>query len=665
MSPVEAACPTCGAPVVFEIGSSIVKICEQCQTVIARGDRDLESLGKVAALVDTDSPLAIGLDGHFRDRPFELVGRVQYRHQAGGVWNEWYAAFRGDRWGWLAEAAGRFYLTFEKSAAKLAGKLPAMDTLELGRKFTAPGLGTLQVAELGVAQVISAEGEIPFRVEPGQDLRYADLAGRDGVFATLDYSDDPPRAYLGREVTLAELGLDNAAPADEEQARTIEGLQVSCPKCGGSLDLRAPDETLRVACPFCGALLDCDHGNLKFLKALQKPKIKLTLPLGAKGTLFGVEYVIIGSLRRYVRFDGVKYYWQEYLIYAPKLGFRWLVFSDDHWSFVEAVSPGEIDDEGTVVRYGGDKFKLFQRADAVVDHVLGEFTWKVEVNETVEAVDYIAPPLMLSKEVSISGAEVMRALRSKQPGREKALAGEVNWSKGTYLEPQEIEAAFGVSGLPRSWKVAPNQPFRYKSIYTTWAVLVGIAGLLFWAQSMTSGRRTLLEQSFPLEATIDAAPQTFFVPDLELGAWRNTRVTAQASFLDNSWADVEGDLHQDSSGLLQSFYVPLSYYHGVDSGEAWSEGSRRGSAYLRRMPPGKYTMRLEVTREKPTSGGTLELTVEQGVPRWSRFWALIGLLTVPAILTGLWNISFDMRRWSDSDYNPYEGWTSGWESDDD
>ena len=449
MSPVEAACPTCGAPVVFEIGSSIVKICEQCQTVIARGDRDLESLGKVAALVDTDSPLAIGLEGHFRDRPFELVGRVQYRHQAGGVWNEWYAAFCGDRWGWLAEAAGKFYLTFEKSAAKLAGKLPAMDTLELGRKFTAPGLGALQVAELGVAQVISAEGEIPFRVEPGQDLRYADLAGRDGVFATLDYSDDPPRAYLGREVSLAELGLENAAPADEDQPRTIEGLQVSCPKCGGSLDLRAPDETLRVACPFCGALLDCDHGNLKYLKSLQKPKIKFALPLGAKGTLFGVAYVIIGSLRRYVRFDGVRYYWQEYLLYAPKLGFRWLVFSDDHWSFVEAVSPGEIDDEGTAVRYGGDKFKLFQRADAVVDHVLGEFTWKVEVNETVEAgrLHRSAP------DVEQGGLDQRRrgdGRSAEQPARTR----EGPSRRGELVEGNLRRAAGDRSGLRSFWSAA-------------------------------------------------------------------------------------------------------------------------------------------------------------------------------------------------------------------
>lgn len=665
MSPVEATCPTCGAPVVFEIGSSIVKICEQCQTVIARGDRDLESLGKVAALVETDSPLAVGLDGHFKGRPFELVGRVQYRHQAGGVWNEWYAAFRGDRWGWLAEAAGKFYLTFAKSQTKLGAKLPAIESLELGRKFSSPGLGTLQVAEIGVAQVVSAEGEIPFRVEPGHDLRYADLSGRDGVFATLDYSDEPPRAYLGRQVTLAELGLENAPLAGEDQPRTIEGLQVSCPQCGGSLDLRAPDETLRVACPYCGALLDCDHGNLKFLKVLQKPKIKLVLPLGTKGTLFGVEYVIIGSLRRYVRFGGVKYYWQEYLLYAPKVGFRWLVFSDEHWSFVEAVPPGDIDDEATVVRYGGDKFKLFQRADAVVDHVLGEFYWKVEVNETVEALDYIAPPLMLTKEVSISGAEVMAALRSNKPGREKALAGEVNWSKGTYVEPQVIEAAFGVSGLPRSWKVAPNQPFRYKSIYTSWALLVSLAALLFWAQTMTSGRRAVLERSFAIEPTGDTAPQTFFVPDLELGSWRNIRVTAAISTLDNAWMDVEGDLHQDADGLLQSFYVPLSYYHGVEEGEAWTEGSRRGSAYLRRMPPGKYTMRLEVTREKPTTGGTLEVTVEQGVPRWSRFWGLVALLSAPAIFTAVWNLSFDMRRWSDSAYNPYESWTSGWESDDD
>jgi hypothetical protein len=82
------------------------------------------------------------------------------------------------------------------------------------------------------------------------------------------------------------------------------------------------------------------------------------------------------------------------------------------------------------------------------------------------------------------------------------------------------------------------------------------------------------------------------------------------------------------------------------------------------MPPGKYTLRLEVTREKPTSGGTLEVTVEQGVPRWSRFWLLVGLLSLPAAITGLWNLSFDMRRWGDSEFNPYESWSVDWDSDD-
>src|SRR5205807_9909826 len=73
---VEASCPACGAPIAFKMGSSIVVVCEFCHSVVARGDRKLEDLGKVAALVETNSPLEVGLRGAYQNISFELTGRA-------------------------------------------------------------------------------------------------------------------------------------------------------------------------------------------------------------------------------------------------------------------------------------------------------------------------------------------------------------------------------------------------------------------------------------------------------------------------------------------------------------------------------------------------------------------------------------------------------------
>ena len=112
MSGVKVSCPACGAWIGFPVGSAIVAVCPYCRSVVARSDRRVEDLGKVAALVETDSLLEVGRQGRYQDVPFELTGRTQLAHPAGGVWDEWYAAFGDGRWGWLAEAQGRFYLTF-------------------------------------------------------------------------------------------------------------------------------------------------------------------------------------------------------------------------------------------------------------------------------------------------------------------------------------------------------------------------------------------------------------------------------------------------------------------------------------------------------------------------------------------------------------------------
>src|SRR5262249_18915522 len=442
---VRVSCPGCGGPVEFKIGSAMVSVCPYCRSVVARGDRKVEDLGKVAALADTDSQLEVGMKGRYQGVPFYLTGRTQLGHQAGGTWDEWYAAFSDGRWGWLAEAMGRDFITFEHDEPPA---LPVLKELKLGAEVSIPGEAhPLSVTEKGKARVISAEGEIPFRLDPGATYRYADLSGPDAEFATLDYGDDPPTVYVGREVTLDDLKLPVKAKPAGHELRQVEGHQLNCPQCGGALALHAPDKAERVTCPSCNSLLDIHQGNLIFLKALRRPEHPPIIPLGKTGKFGDDEYIHIGCMLRSVTIEGIKYFWQEYLLYHARKGFRWLVRSDDHWNFVEPLPPGKARRSGGYAVYDDKQFKLFQRAWAEVENGQGEFYWKVEVGEMVRASDFVNPPEMLSREVT----------RAEGDDEEQ---GEINWSLGTYLPVTDVERAFGLRGFPRPplTNVAPNQP---------------------------------------------------------------------------------------------------------------------------------------------------------------------------------------------------------------
>ncbi len=435
-------------------------VCPYCRSAIARTDRGLSDLGKVAEVAESESPLKLGLKGEYNGNRFELTGRAQLRHSMGGFWDEWYATFSNGWVGWLAEAQGKFYLTFYQPLPE-GRTLPSFDQLQVGQIVQEiPAQTGMIVAEKGVATSVAAEGEIPYSLVPNEESQYADLTGKDNAFGTIDYSMDPPWVFLGNQVTLADLGLADARPA-ERKARATSAAAMGCPNCGGPLSLTAPDKTERVTCPNCNSLLDVNQGNLSYLKALTPTQAdtNFVLPVGAEGTFAGdVKFRIIGAVVRSVNFEGINYYWHEYLLYNASIGFRWLVHSDNHWNFVEPVNPAEVEATAVssllstapaTVRYNGRNFKIFQDAQATVEYVKGEFYWRVEQGEKVRAIDYISAPMMLSQE---------------------ATSNEVNWSAGTYMTNADVEKAFGVKDLPKPWSVGPNQPFTGQ-FYYTWALV--------------------------------------------------------------------------------------------------------------------------------------------------------------------------------------------------
>lgn len=632
-------CPNCGAPIEFRYDDSFVRICPSCTHAVLRTDRGVESLGKTADLAPIDSPLALFAEGKWGTEGFLLVGMAQIKHPAGGIWQEWYAKLDGGRWGWLAEAQGRYYFTVEQAWLTAPQGVNVGDTVEV------PGVARpMRVAEVTEATYVGARGELPFRLIPNDTFSYADLSDGEGAFATLDFGDDAPKLYVGKQVTLDDLhitGGEVAPPADAP----IKSTRLACPSCNAPVELRAPGESLRAVCSYCNTLLNIDDGALAiFGKLAQKaqPRIKL----GSVGTFAEGELTVIGYLQRSAQVEGDWWAFDEYLLYRKGLGFRWLVESDGSWSYVQPIAPGAVEADMTGARYDGVKFAPFQQSPLRVDTVLGEFYWQVTQGELVEGFDYIHPPAMLSRETSNT---------------------EENWSLSTYLSANDVSAAFGESAnitLGQAQGIAPNQPDAWKSAATVmaWAfIALLVIGMVFgmaakndsrYAQTVSLGGGPGAQPAAAVGSGSDdqttAPPDSvFFSEPIQIDGGRNIEIDFRAPMLSNDWLYIAADLVSPLDGAVVSGDAAMEYYSGYEDGESWSEGSTESKFVLGPQPAGNYILRLEA-QHGSTGLMSVDVKVVQGVFRFKWLgWALF-ILGLPLLIVGLVSHFHEKKRWENA-----------------
>lgn len=641
-----AACPQCGASIEFRYDDSFVRVCASCKAAVLRSDRGLETLGQFADLVPTGSPLALDARGTWQRIGFTLVGRAQLNHPMGGTWDEWYARFDDGRWGWLSEAQGRFYLLFTVEE----GEPAPLAQLKVGTTTRVPGMtAAMVVAEIAEATYAAAAGELPFKLVPGSTYYYADLSGPAGQFATIDYGFGGKAAsvYAGAQVPLLELHITGGATA--APARGTQGVRLSCPDCDGSLELRVPDQSLRIGCPYCGALCDVSTGALRVLSH-QKKGAEPAIPLGATASFEAHELTVIGHIERAARIEGTEYPFDEYLLYHPELGFRWLVQSDGHWTYVRPVDVGAVSGDAYTARYDDVAFRRYIQCSLIVQRVRGECYWKVRVGECTTGIDYVAPPAMLSSEQS---------------------DGELNWSLSEYVTIKDLATRVpkAVVSAPRG--VAPSQPPLFKGIGLMAGLAIAAAcvtGLIMIgaAQNQRLARLTCSAERSTPPPPDPAAPATApgivcFSEPFALIAGDNLAVDLVGN-ASNSWISVGGDLVNDATGETQSFDRDIEYYSGYEDGESWSEGSKSERVYLAPMTTGRYVLRLELQGSAPPD---VDAEVLQGVFRPGMWFTVLGIVGGLGLLLVLIRFAHERKRWADSDNPPPLMKPSGGSDDDD
>jgi hypothetical protein len=111
-------------------------------------------------------------------------------------------------------------------------------------------------------------------------------------------------------------------------------------------------------------------------------------------------------------------------------------------------------------------------------------------------------------------------------------------------------------------------------------------------------------------------------------------ITASAP-VDNSWLGVNLAVVNDRDEVVGEAEADVSYYHGVDGGESWSEGSRSSRELVRVEVPGRYRLLLTAqggsAESGPARGEGLDVTVTRNYVPWRYHLLLaVGFLLYPA-----------------------------------
>ena len=384
-------------------------------------------------------------------------------------------------------------------------------------------------------------------------------------------------------------GTAPAAPATPSSPApppsTVRAL--SCPNCGGIVNVRAQGLTVSVLCEHCGSTLDATSPDLQVIARANHALKQPLIPLGTRGTLNGRIWEVVGYMER----TDEDVVWAEYLLFNPYEGYAFLV--DDGRRFSLGIMldkyPGKM--FGSVVLLDRRVYSRFGRPYPVrVTFVVGEFYWRVAVGETVIETDFVRPGTMLSCE---------------------DYETERTWTRPDMLDWGVVEKAFGIAPRRRNYLYpAPHEPSPYKRQFGE-AVVVGVVALFLLGMVSNMGGREEQIVQVTARPVPDGAGRNVVIRGITLPAGRSrVAIEADAGAIDNAWIDLDYTLTNEATQRSVRSYTTVEHYSGNDSNGAWSHGDPRSEVELSSMPAGRYDLSFTAFahRWNRSSGGAVPTT---------------------------------------------------------
>ena len=282
---------------------------------------------------------------------------------------------------------------------------------------------------------------------PRATYRFVDLVGRRGQLR-----DDRLRRRHGDDADAlrrpaAHARRPAASPAAKSRRRATRRSArrgSACPNCNAPIELHAPDRRCASRARTAATCSTCRRARCACSRSWRR-KAKPRIPLGTKGTFPEGEMTVIGYIERSAQVDGDWYPFEEYLLYAPAIGFRWLVSSDGHWSYVQPVATGAVELDGTEATLRRRQVPSCSSARSCASTPCSaSSTGRSRPASRSCGEDYVAPPAMLSRETheqrgELVAVDVHEAARASS--RRSATSRELQLGGGTGVAPNQPDPA--------------------------------------------------------------------------------------------------------------------------------------------------------------------------------------------------------------------------------
>ncbi len=388
----------------------------------------------------------------------------------------------------------------------------------------------------------------------------------------------------------------------------MKHFTIKCPNCGAPLNVLGGRNIQSVVCEYCGSVIDLTD-DYKIVSKFRKSTSKLfPLELGMQGDINHIKFTVIGYVGYASSPKSRVAEWIDFALHSPIYGYAWLTYENGVFVFSRRIRKTPVAkiwqmDKGDSFKFEGRKYRVYEGYRSYVVSAGGSLTYLAKQGDSIYSIEAISPPYGIAYEHS---------------------EDEIEYYKMEYIPSKDIYESFGIKGTPKEEGFNALKPFKapmasYISKVAFVFFIISIIAI-YMLHTKASGNLILYDyiKSANYQKEITISKTAPYLTEVYI-----------TTTLNNTYRDFSLSLYDSSKNIVYQKSFEISYYHGYDDGEYWTEGSRVEDIYIPVKKSGKYILNIVVAGYK--RGDLIKLELIDGVLR-SRYFIILAVLSLLGML---------------------------------